>query len=67
MKKPTILIDKEAIRFITEDEQVNLFWYDLFTNQGHTIFHADIMRQLKRLYDECIRLNVEPDIGEHNE
>ena len=64
MTKPRIEIDKEAVRFIHEGGQTNLFWSDLFNPPPRMSggFQHEVMANLKHLYEECIRLNVEPEI-----
>ena len=59
-EKPKIEIDKMAVRFIYPEGQTNLFWTELFMPRPSQDFQRDVMIELKRLYEECIRQNVEP-------
>jgi len=55
---PRIEIDADAIRFIYSDSQINLFWEDLFCPRfQHISFQSEVMMNLKRIYDECVRLS----------
>ncbi len=64
MTKPKIQIDKDAVRFIYPEGQTNLFWTELFQPRPCQNFQRDVMIELKRLYDECVRQNIEPKIEE---
>ena len=58
---PTIDVDKLAIRFTFTDESgCNLFWSDLFIGQRHENFHIEIMRNIHRIYNECVENNIHP-------
>ena len=65
--KPTIKVDKYAIRFIYNDGGVNLFWADLFYKSPGKWegFHNQLMVNIKKIYDDCIINNIEPE--EENE
>lgn len=60
-EKPRIEIDKMAVRFIYPEGQTNLFWIELFMPRPTQNFQRDVMMELKRLYEECVRQNLEPE------
>ncbi len=60
---PTIDVDKLAIRFtFTDGSGCNLFWSNLFVGQGHENFHVEIMRNIHRVYNECVENNIHPHL-----
>ena len=61
MEKPRIEIDKYAVRFIYPEGQTNLFWTELFHPRPNQNFQRDVMYELKKLYEECVRQNIEPE------
>lgn len=57
---PRIEIDTDALRFFFEDCQVNLLWGELFRfsrahSFQHMIFVGNVMMNLERAYDECVK------------
>ena len=64
MIKPRIEIDKYAIRFICEQGQNNLFWQELFSPKPTRNFQNELMGSIRTLYEECIRQDIMPDMGE---
>ncbi len=64
IKTPVITIDKVAIRFEYEEGGLNLFFDDLFRYGNRGNWHRDLLDAIKHCYDECVRLNVEPQKDE---
>lgn len=63
-----IEIDKYALRFTFMDgDTANLFWGDLFIGQRNEDFQAEIMKNLHRLYNECVENNLQPELEEDEE
>jgi len=57
VKSPQIAIDVEAIRFSYIDGQgVNLFFDDLFSGVRIEHWQAEVMRAIKKAYDECVSI-----------
>jgi len=52
---PSVTIDKEALRFEFEDGGTNLFWKDLFIGQRHSNYQAEVMGNLFKAYNECLK------------
>ena len=56
-------VDKLAIRFTFADESgCNLFWSDLFVGQRYENFHVEFMRNIHRIYNECVENNIHPHL-----
>ncbi len=64
IKTPTITIDQQALRFEYKKGGINLFFDDLFRYGNRGDWHTQLMDAVKRCYDECVRLNVEPQKDE---
>ena len=63
---PTIEIDKDAIRFNFKDGTSNFFFEDLFTGNSQPDWQTQVMRAIKKAYDECVR-SSKTDNEEDNE
>jgi len=65
VRLPKIEIDKDALRFtFINGDGTNLFWEDLFVGKRHIDFRVEVMRNLLKLYNECVENNIEPNLGE---
>jgi len=57
IKSPQISIDVEAIRFNYIDGQgINLFFDDLFSGVRIEHWQTEIMKAIKKAYDECVSI-----------
>ena len=65
-EKPTIEIDKDAIRFNFKDSNSNFSFEDLFTGNSQPDWQTKVMRAIKKAYDECVR-SSKTDNEEDNE
>jgi len=68
---PAIEIDKDAIRFNFKDSNSNFSFEDLFTGNSKPDWQTQVMRAIKKAYDECVgsgKTGNEEDVGnEENE
>jgi len=56
ISQPSIEIDKDALRFNFANGDVdNLFWVNLFAPMPNQNFQSDVLRNLFRAYNECVK------------
>ena len=56
--RPRIEIDKDAIRFIDNEGQRNVFFLDIFRHSCNP--QMDILGLIKKLYDKCVEQDIRP-------
>jgi len=65
--KPTITIDKYAIRFEDDSGATNHFFCDLFYNFPNQDWHTELMKAIQKAYEICVKEDIEPPKETHDE